>query len=162
MSVKNIYLGIDPGYSSGHLAFLNQEGKLIQLTSMPKIEQELVDLFHHWNRPGIWKIYSCLENVHAMPGQGVSTMFKFGCNYGMLKMGMMTIADIWTIVDPRKWQKFFGLKRSKSWTDKEWKKHIANKARKDFPTQSKQIKDSAADAIMLARYCYLTNNGMTV
>lgn len=157
----NMYLGIDPGYSSGHLAFLNCEGKLISLSSMPKDEVELVLWFEEHNKKD-WCIHVCLENVHAMPGQGVSTMFKFGCNYGMLKMGMMTISEHWTIVDPRKWQKFFGLKRSKSWTDKEWKKHIANKARKDFPTQAKQIKDSAADAIMLARYCYLTNNGMTV
>lgn len=50
------------------------------------------------------KVFVTMEAVHAMPGQGVTSMFGFGESYGMLQA--MTICCGWTLqlVTPQAWK----------------------------------------------------------
>ena len=46
-----------------------------------------------------------IENVHAMPKQGVTSSFTFGKNFGFL-IGLLTACCIpYKFVTPQKWQK---------------------------------------------------------
>jgi crossover junction endodeoxyribonuclease RuvC len=50
-----------------------------------------------------------LEQVSAMPGQGVTGMFRFGQNFGQWE-GLLTGMDLeYTLVRPQVWKKYSGL-----------------------------------------------------
>lgn len=50
------------------------------------------------------RVYVTMEAVHAMPGQGVTSMFSFGESFGMLQA--MTICCGWTLqlCTPQAWK----------------------------------------------------------
>jgi len=54
-----------------------------------------------------------IEQVAAMRGQGVSSMFRFGEGYGMLQMGCAANKLPVQFVTPAKWKGYFGLSRDK-------------------------------------------------
>ncbi len=50
-----------------------------------------------------------IEKVHSMPGQGVSSTFKFGCAFGRL-LGMLEMMRVdYYLVTPQSWKKHHGL-----------------------------------------------------
>ena len=51
-----------------------------------------------------------LENVHAMPRQGVSSTFQFGRTFGAIEAAIEMSRCQVTYVEPRVWKKHFGLK----------------------------------------------------
>ena len=54
--------------------------------------------------------YVVIEKVHAMPGQGVSSMFSFGFAYGAVKALAETFVEHEVIdVRPQEWKKHFNL-----------------------------------------------------
>lgn len=56
----------------------------------------------------------CLERVGAMPGQGVTSMFKFGENFGFIQ-GLLTACRIpYELVTPQKWKKEFQITGDKN------------------------------------------------
>lgn len=56
----------------------------------------------------------CLERVGAMPGQGVTSMFKFGENFGFIQ-GLLTAYGIpYELVTPQKWKKEFQVTGDKN------------------------------------------------
>ena len=50
-----------------------------------------------------------LERVSAMPGQGVSSMFSFGCSYGIVLGVLAALQYSVTLVTPQSWKKRAGL-----------------------------------------------------
>ena len=98
-------MGVDPGLGGGIAILHPNDGILLE--PMPVIGNEL-DLV------GVSKLFAAhaaevrfayLEQVHAMPGQGVSSMFKFGKVYGALQ-GLLICHQIPTIdVRPQAWMK---------------------------------------------------------
>ena len=90
-----LIIGIDPGIS-GSLCFFNN-GKIIDLVEMPsmaegKKNKKQVNGAQIYNEislriKGIEKkdIKVVIEQVSAMPGQGVTSMFNFGQAFGVLK-----------------------------------------------------------------------------
>jgi len=98
-----IICGIDPGKKGG-LAILD-ESDLISVIPMPLIDDsvdfKLVKDFLIKHKPS--KII--IEAVHAMPRQGVCSMFNFGFSTGGLH-GVCCALDLpITTVQPRTWQK---------------------------------------------------------
>ena len=94
-----------------------------------------------------------IEQVSAMPGQGVTSMFNFGQSFGVLK-GVCTAMQLpMYFVRPAKWKKYFGLINSE-------KDASRTKAIEMFPYFSSQLskkKDSnKADAILIASFYYET------
>lgn len=52
---------------------------------------------------------SYLEHIGAMPGQGVTSMFHFGENFGYIR-GLLEAFEIpYELVRPQKWKKEFGI-----------------------------------------------------
>jgi crossover junction endodeoxyribonuclease RuvC len=107
-------LGIDPGFTGG-LAMLG-DNELMTIV-MPVVDRaqggseldlpELVrriKFFKHILKGGV----CYLEQVNAMPGQGVTSMFRFGCGWGCIR-GVLAAVEVPTIlVRPQKWQKVVG------------------------------------------------------
>ena len=55
------------------------------------------------------KIYVVVEQVNAMPGQGVTSMFNFGQTFGAIKGMCCTLSLPIFFVRPSKWKKYFEL-----------------------------------------------------
>jgi len=113
-----ITLGVDPG-KSGAIAALDERGHLLGVEDMPVvgpiISPVLLDeIVHNWHdplaeHPGT----AVVEDVHAMPKQGVSSSFSFGRSLGVAE-GVLA-GDGWAIVyvSPARWKRMLGLSADK-------------------------------------------------
>jgi len=102
-------LGIDPGMS-GAVAWLDGMGNLLDACDMPVVNKQLntVDLALLLGRIDDDTI-AVVEQVHSMPGQGVSSTFKFGTAYGAV-LGALGALQIRTEhVTPQMWKKHHTL-----------------------------------------------------
>ena len=151
-------IGIDPG-NTGAVAVLNYEGKFFYTFDIPLKEEgkgKIVDADSlycdvRWDRP--LTVY--LEKVHAMPNQGVTSMFNFGQGYGIIKGVLGCLGYDYTLVTPQAWKKHHGLLK----TDKD---AARLKAIKLFPEAEQYLqrkKDiGRADALLIAAYGYSLEN----
>jgi len=92
-----------------------------------------------------------IEQVSAMPGQGVTSMFNFGQSFGVLK-GIFSAMQIpMDFVSPVKWKKYYNLINTQ-------KDSSRTKAIEFFPYISSKLsrkKDAnKADAILIASFYY--------
>ena len=158
-----LVIGIDPGIS-GSICFF-QDGKIIDVVEMPtmiegkknkkqvngsQIFNEISERIKKIDKKDIKVI---IEQVSAMPGQGVTSMFNFGQSYGILKGICSAMQLPMYFVRPAKWKKYFNLINSE-------KDASRTKAIEIFPYFSSELsrkKDSnKADAILLASFFYET------
>jgi len=157
-----LIIGIDPGIS-GSICFF-EDGKILEVLEMPtmtegKKSKRQVNGAQIYNEilkriEGSKKeVRVIIEQVSAMPGQGVTSMFNFGQSYGMLKGICSAMQLPMFFVRPAKWKKYFNLINSQK---------DASRARaiEIFPYFSSQLskkKDSnKADAILIASYYHET------
>lgn len=147
-----MFIGIDPGLSGG-LAFIDEYGPA-HVAKMPVITnagkkvidsgavRDLVEKLC-----GIHQPVAVIEKVHAMPGQGVTSMFSFGYGYGLLAGILSAMRVPVEHVRPQAWQsvvlggidKSLGKKRSVVW------------AKDRFPMLG-ELSDGQADALAMAYY----------
>ena len=158
-----LIIGIDPGIS-GSICFL-QNGRIMDVIEMPtmtegkknkkqvngaQIFNEISERIKKLDKRDI-KIV--IEQVSAMPGQGVTSMFNFGQSYGVLKGICSAMQLPMYFVRPAKWKKYFSLINSE-------KDASRTKAIEMFPYFSSQLskkKDSnKADAILIASFYHET------
>ena len=158
-----LVIGIDPGIS-GSICFF-QDGKIIDVVEMPtmiegKKNKKQVNGSQIFNEISIKiknidkkDIKVVIEQVSAMPGQGVTSMFNFGQSFGILKGICSAMQLPMYFVRPAKWKKYFNLINSE-------KDASRTRAIEIFPYFSSQLsrkKDSnKADAILLASFYYET------
>ena len=117
-----LIIGIDPGIS-GSICFF-QDGKIIDVLEMPtmtegKKNKKLVngsqifnEISTRINRLDNKEIKVVVEQVSAMPGQGVTSMFNFGQSLGILKGICSAMQLPMYFVRPAKWKKYFNLLNS--------------------------------------------------
>ena len=90
-----------------------------------------------------------IEQVSAMPGQGVTSMFNFGQTFGAIKGICATIGLPIFFVRPAKWKKHFELINSS-------KDASRTKVIEMYPSiaekMSKKKDVNKSDAILIARY----------
>ena len=158
-----LIIGIDPGIS-GSICFF-KDGKILEVLEMPtmtegKKNKRQVNGAQIYNE--ILKrvegdkneIRVIIEQVSAMPGQGVTSMFNFGQSYGILKGICSAMQLPMFFVRPAKWKKYFNLINSQ-------KDASRTRAIEIFPYFSSQLskkKDSnKADAILIASFYYETH-----
>ena len=158
-----LIIGIDPGIS-GSICFF-EDGKILDVVEMPtmiegKKNKRQVNGSQIYNEisiriNGIKKKETrvIIEQVSAMPGQGVTSMFNFGQSFGILKGICSAMQLPMYFVRPAKWKKYFNLINSE-------KDASRTKAIEIFPYFSSQLskkKDSnKADAILIASFYYET------
>jgi len=154
-----LIIGIDPGIS-GSICFL-QDGKILDVIEMPTMtegkknkkqvngSQIYNEIFKRINKIEKQEIRIVIEQVSAMPGQGVTSMFNFGQSFGILKGISSAMQLPMYFVRPTKWKKYFNLINSE-------KDASRTRAIEIFPYFSSQLskkKDSnKADAILIASF----------
>ena len=95
-----------------------------------------------------------VEQVNAMPGQGVTSMFNFGQSFGILKGICSAMQLPMFFVRPAKWKKYFNLINS----EKDASRTRAIEIFPYFSTQLSKKKDTnKADAILIASFYYETH-----
>ena len=150
-------IGIDPGLS-GAIAVL-ENNKVLNVFEMPVMSEGkknkrqlnsalLVNLLKE-NVLNNEEVAVVVEQVNAMPGQGVTSMFNFGQTFGAIKGICAALGFPIFFVRPSKWKKYFELINSS-------KDSSRTKAIEMYPKLSNQLakkKDvNKSDAILIARF----------
>ena len=150
-------IGIDPGLS-GAIAIL-EDNKIKELFDMPvmpdgkknkrQLNSALLVKLIKDNIENLESTIMVVEQVNAMPGQGVTSMFNFGQTFGAIKGICAALGLPIFFVRPAKWKKHFELINSS-------KDASRTKAIEMYPYISEQLakkKDvNKSDAILIARF----------
>ena len=156
-----LIIGIDPGIS-GSICFF-ENGKILEVVEMPTMTDgkknkrqvngaEITNIFQK-ELTNNQEITVVIEQVSAMPGQGVTSMFNFGQSFGVLKGICSAMQLPMYFIRPAKWKKYFSLINSE-------KDASRTKVIEIFPYISSELsrkKDSnKADAVLIASFFYNT------
>lgn len=148
MAIINKWSGAQNSYTHVHVTPMIWAGKSIDIIAMADWIENIVD--------NVDDFVSCIEKVHAMPHQGVTSMFNFGFSTGMIH-GMLRS---WGIplheVRPQDWKKdiLHGTAKDKA--------AAADFCRRVYPgvnllatDRSRKPHSGIADALCIARYATL-------
>jgi crossover junction endodeoxyribonuclease RuvC len=150
--VSGLIIGIDPGLS-GAVAILSVDGALELVADLPVIrdrslawidgsELQSLILGALQGRTAV----AIVERVSAMPGQGVSSSFQFGCGLGSILGVLQALRIRIELVTAVAWKRAFGLSKDK---------HASlHKARLMFPAADLHLAkhDGRAEALLIAHY----------
>ena len=152
-------ISVDPGISGAICFFEN--GNVIDVIDMPsmaegKKNKRQVNGSQIYNEikfkiENIEKndIYVVIEQVSAMPGQGVTSMFNFGQSFGVIKGICSAMQLPMYFIRPAKWKKYFSLIKTE-------KDASRTKAIEIFPQISSKLSkkkdNNKADAILIASF----------
>ncbi len=158
-----LIIGIDPGIT-GSICFF-EDGKIIDVVEMPNMAEGKknkrqvngAQIYHEISKriKNLEKkdIKVVIEQVAAMPGQGVTSMFNFGQSFGVLKGICAAMQIPMYFVRPAKWKKYFNLINS----EKDASRTKAIEIFPHFSTQLSRKKDSnKADAILISSFFHET------
>lgn len=154
-------IGVDPGVN-GAIALLSDDGLVVD--SFPKLKAkargyeinwaELCDMID-FKYGGV--DHAFIEQVGAMPGQGVSSMFKFGYAAGGIRGALQQAGAQIHLVTPTKWKAKVGLTRDKDYS--------RTKAIELFPANHADFKlkkdADKAEAALIAWYGYNELGGIS-
>ena len=149
--------GIDPGLSGG-IAIL-ENNKVKEMFDMPvmsdgkknkrQLNSALLAQIIKDNIEDIEDTVMVVEQVNAMPGQGVTSMFNFGQTFGAIKGICAALSLPIFFVRPAKWKKHFELINSSQDASR-------TKVIEMYPSIAENLskkKDvNKSDAILIARY----------
>lgn len=160
-----IIIGIDPG-ATGALAFFRPDTKALQVMDMPTLELEsggrtarrvnaaaLAGILRPWSQSHCKEqVHVVVEQVGAMPKQGVSATFTFGRAAGVIEGVLAGLGLAYTLVPPAVWTRAVGVRGGKD----------GARARTGqlYPAAADLIQrvgdHGRADAILLAHWGYIT------
>lgn len=136
-----LIMGIDPGWSGGLAVIDTDNGTIVAKSFTNCTEKDIVDCIDSFKKDCI----NCyIEKVHAMPGQGVTSMFKFGHIYGLLRGTLMALNIPLIEISPMKWQTYLNC------LTKGNKNITKAKAQQLYPQL--KVTHATADAILIATY----------
>lgn len=147
-------ISIDPGLT-GAIALLNPITRAVEVWDMPLVASKAgkpVTDIHNLARllspKGAGHQIAILEQVHAMPNQGVSSTFRFGQNYGAIQMALAGHGYSVHDVTPNAWKKYFRLG-----SDGDASRGLAIQRFPQLADALKRVKDhNRAEAVLLALY----------
>jgi len=156
-----IIIGIDPGLD-GALACLSNRPNVLSAQARPmptlksskskrEIDEREVVQYLERRRDAIEHVF--IEKVSAMPGQGVTSCFTFGCGWGIVRGICSALHLPYTLVHPATWKKAMcaGLSKGKDvsiivakrlWPDTDLR----------ASSRCKTDHDGMADALCIAEY----------
>jgi crossover junction endodeoxyribonuclease RuvC len=145
--------GIDPGFT-GAIALYWPGAGTIEVHDMPVMKNPkgktiinphgVLDILA--NEGG--KSLAVIEQVGAMPGQGVSSMFRFGQGLGAVEACAAASKLPLQYVTPAKWKKHFNLSR-----DKGVSRSLTMQRFPDYASEFSRAKDDGrAEAVLIALF----------
>lgn len=115
-------LGIDPG-NTGAIAWLDEHGDLTSVMDMPTMQMKVGGrsvnrlspplLAEALEDPLSRRLTAFVEEVHAMPKQGVSSSFNFGFSYGCVHGALAGWGYRIETIRPPEWRKLAGVRGGK-------------------------------------------------
>lgn len=151
-------IGVDPGFTGG-ITVLNTTGlgpavTIFDMPTMPgakgKTELNHAKLHHYMSmhKLGGPKTTVWVERVSARPGQGVSSVFRFGQQLGAIEMCAAAHEHEIRYVTPAVWKAYFGLSADKG--------VARGEASRRFPAHAElfaRVKDDGrAESALIALY----------
>jgi crossover junction endodeoxyribonuclease RuvC len=152
-----IIIGIDPGIS-GAISIVENK-KILEVYDTPTMIDgkknkrqingaQVTNLIKEFLNNGK-EVVVVVEQVNAMPGQGVTSMFNFGQSFGIIKGICAALSLPIYFVRPTKWKKHFNLIK----TNKDASRTKVIEAYPKISSKLHRKKDSnRADAILIALY----------
>jgi crossover junction endodeoxyribonuclease RuvC len=152
-----IIIGIDPGIS-GAISILENK-KILEVYDTPtmidgkknkrQINSAQVTNIIKERLNADKEVVVVVEQVNAMPGQGVTSMFNFGQSFGVIKGICAALSLPIYFVRPTKWKKHFNLIK----TNKDASRTKVIEVYPEISSKLHRKKDSnRADAILIALY----------
>lgn len=150
-----VIVGIDPG-KKGAIAILDNDNYCVMDTPVLKLGtkntydvpemRNIIETIEYRNNCKVF-----IENVHAMPGQGVTSMFDMGYGVGLWIGIVSTLHLSLTQVTPQAWKKAMmnGMPKEKESSVYRAQQLFPN-ARLTGPRGAKL--DGRADALLIAEY----------
>ena len=163
-----IIVGIDPG-RKGALAGLNEAGKVVRVWEMPYIARSVdvvgicafLDEVYYAMDEIHPKMEVWIEKVHAMPGQGVTSMFSFGESFGIIEGVIQTMELPMHLVAPQTWKA--EILRDTDKTKEAAIEYIGRvHPEVDLLNGRRKPHDGIAEAICIAEYGYRRINGTSI
>ena len=162
-----IIFGIDPGVN-GAISILNNK-KVLDFYEMPtmidgkknkrQVNGAQVANIIKEKLSEKDEIVMVVEQVNAMPGQGVTSMFNFGQSFGVIKGVCAALQIPIYFVRPLTWKKHFNLLK----TNKDASRTKVIEIYPEISDKVSKKKDShKADAILIARYFNDTQNNLKI
>lgn len=141
------FVGIDPG-KSGSMCILSTLDDIVEFYDFETIVKYISTI----DRIGPLHIAMVgVESVHAMPGQGVKSMFTFGQRLGEIEGMLRTFKVGYDLIRPQLWQKECKV------VPKSGKKGVYDAISKLYPNADLKgpkggVKDGRCDALGIAHY----------
>lgn len=146
-AAEHCIMGVDPGLSGAMAFYFPSHPELIAAEDVPVAGGEIDVATLAQRVRQMAPTSAMIEHVGAMPGQGVSSTFRFGVVFGAIR-GVVSALGIPTcLVAPTRWKKHFRLSR-----DKDEARALALRL---WPTSehfSRKKDHGRAEAALLARY----------
>lgn len=145
--INLIYIGIDPGKKGGMAVYDDL------LNSQDEIQAFVYDYdkYRKVLKDSKLRCVVFIENVHAMPNQGVTSMFNFGQHFGQL-LGILDAYEIrYELVNPQKWKKEFSCTSDKNTSIQVAKRLFPNVSLKPTDRCTKDS-DGIAEALLIMEY----------
>jgi hypothetical protein len=145
-----IYIGVDAGSVSGALAAIDHDSNYVSSFMIDHKDKHILALVF---KSRILSIVDpregaqiCMEQVHAMPKQGISSTWNFARAVGVISAVCELTNYPFHLVSPQKWKGYFGLSADKN--------EALDLARKLFPKAPLKLKKdiNRAEALLIARY----------
>ena len=139
-------IGIDPG-ATGAIAAIHPSlwapFDEPDVFDMPATAADLVGVLSRWHDQGV-QVF--LEQAQSMPGQGVSSTFKYGVGFGQILGVLAALGIAHRQVSPAVWKRQMGVTK-----DKDKARALAQQL---FPTASlARVKDHGrAEALLIAEW----------
>jgi len=152
-----IYLGIDAGSVNGALGAINHNGEYVDSFMIEHKDKHICALVF---KSRILSVVDpkegaqiCMEQVHAMPKQGISSTWNFARAVGVISAVCELTNYPFHLVSPQKWKKHFNLTADKN--------EALDLARKLFPKAPLRLKKdiNRAEALLIAEYWRQQING---
>lgn len=145
MYVRNCFVGVDPGKSGAYAIIFPDRVVVIPWDDYRFVD----DMDYIANHP--YNPIVCVESVHAMPKQGVTSTFTFGKNAGFIE-GVLTAYKLpYELVPPKSWKKMFSLTG-----EKQDSIDVCKRLFPDVPLRKTEKcrtdDDGMAEALLMAEY----------
>jgi Holliday junction resolvasome RuvABC endonuclease subunit len=145
-----VYIGIDAGSVNGALGAIDHDGNYVESFMIDHKDKHILALVF---KSRILSIVDpkegaqiCMEQVHAMPKQGISSTWNFARAVGVISAVCELTNYPFHLVSPQKWKKHFNLTADKN--------EALDLARKLFPKAPLKLKKdiNRAEALLIAEY----------
>jgi len=157
-----MFIGIDPGLQGG-IAVINPLGQYCGSSRMPILKvagKTTIDVKALHAYLDYWSVvfndtYIMIEDVHAMPKQGVVSMFTFGYGCGGINACAQLIVEAIVLkVRPQEWKAHYDLIKKDKQAGLLVIENVYPEAAAECVTPRGKLLDGIVDAILIAGYAY--------